>query len=106
DVLPGGYQDSLNLADFGVERIAAQSSVIKKNAQTNVESSKESRLARVTSRGVFDGDYKSIRRFLYALETARPFVVLEKVELTQSAGSQATGGQGTGNAIEVTLELA
>jgi hypothetical protein len=78
--------------------------VIEKNSTTGYEPLKDSRLERFLSRVVLDGPYQNIRRFLYALEMARPFVVIEKVELSPSNDSGMTAGS-QGNNIEVTLEI-
>jgi hypothetical protein len=107
EVLPSGLQEAENMTNFALERLARESGVIEKNGQGNYEPVKDSRLERVTSRVVLDGPYQNIRRFLYALEIARPFVVIEKVELSPSNDSSSgVGSQNTGNSIEVTLEIA
>jgi hypothetical protein len=104
DVLPPGAREAQEMTKFALERLARESGVIEKNSQTGYEPVKESRLERFISRVVLDGPYQNIRRFLYALEMAQPFVVIEKVELSPSNESgMATGTQG--NTIEVTLEI-
>lgn len=104
EILPADSRQAQNMTNFALERLARESGVIEKNGQTNYEPVKESRLEHWTSRVVLDGSYQNIRRFLYALEMAQPFVVIEKVELSPSNESgMATGTQG--NTIEVTLEI-
>lgn len=104
EILPADSRQAQNMTNFALERLARESGVIEKNGQTNYEPVKESRLEHWTSRVVLDGSYPNIRRFLYALEMARPFVVIEKVELSPSNESgMAAGSQG--NTIEVTLEI-
>jgi hypothetical protein len=104
DVLPAGAREAQEMTNFALERLARESGVIEKNGQTGYEPVKESRLERWTSRVVLDGPYQNIRRFLYALEVARPFVVIEKVELSPSNESGSAAGS-QGNTIEVTLEI-
>jgi len=104
DVLPAGARDSQEMTKFALERVAHESGVIEKNSTTGYEPLKDSRLERFLSRVVLDGPYQNIRRFLYALEMARPFVVIEKVELSPSNDSGMTAGS-QGNNIEVTLEI-
>jgi Tfp pilus assembly protein PilO len=48
------------------------------------------------------GRYANIRRFLYAVETASEFVVVEKVGLAQSTATE----QGSNGALEVSLVVA
>jgi type II secretory pathway component PulM len=104
DVLPPGAREAQDMTNFALERLARESGVTEKNGQTNYEAVKDSRLEHWTSRVVLDGPYQNIRRFLYALEMARPFVVIEKVELSPSNESGMTAGS-QGNTIEVTLEI-
>jgi len=54
---------------------------------------RESRLSRATSKVTLTGSYASIRKFLYALETAEEFIVVEKVELEQPGDSPALAGK-------------
>jgi Tfp pilus assembly protein PilO len=62
----------------------------------------ESRLQRVSCHLTLKGDYQDIRRFLYNLETAQQFIVVEKVELAQQGNSQ----QNTNGQLEVGLDVA
>jgi hypothetical protein len=104
EVLPADARESQEMTNFALERVARESGVIEKNGQSGYEPVKESRLERVTSRVVLNGPYQNIRRFLYALENARPFVVIEKVELSPSNES-GMNASNQGNTIEVTLEI-
>ena len=47
------------------------------------------------------GDYRDIRRFIYALETAPQFVVLERVGLTGSNDAQAQS-----RGVAMTIDMA
>jgi Tfp pilus assembly protein PilO len=62
---------------------------------------KDSQLERVTAKVTLVGDYASIRKFLYAVETAEEFVVIERVAVSQAADLHANTG-----ALEVTLDVA
>jgi Tfp pilus assembly protein PilO len=62
---------------------------------------KDSNLERVTAKVTLVGDYASIRKFLYAVETAEEFVVIERVAVSQAADLHANTG-----ALEVTLDVA
>ena len=63
---------------------------------------KDSQLRRIAGKVTLVGDYQSIRKFLYAVETATEFVVIERVALAQAADLKASN---TG-ALEVTLDVA
>ena len=51
--------------------------------QWDREEIRDSSLTKVTGQITLTGDYSNIRQFLYNLETAKEFVVAEKVELTR-----------------------
>jgi Tfp pilus assembly protein PilO len=53
---------------------------------------KDSRLSRFFSQVTLEGRYPSIRRFLYSVETAKEFIVVEKVELAQTSDQPAADG--------------
>jgi Tfp pilus assembly protein PilO len=51
---------------------------------------------------VLTGQYADILQFLHAVEIAPQFVIIERMELTQSS----LGRSGDGTMLELTLELA
>ena len=55
-------------------------------------STKDSRLVKVYYKFALSGDYADVRKFLYSLETATEFVVVERVELAQSPLGTNTNG--------------
>jgi hypothetical protein len=50
---------------------------------------RESRLMFVTSRFSLRGEYANIRKFLYAVEAAEEFLIIDKVKLAQPTAQQA-----------------
>ena len=68
--------------------------------QWDREAVKDSSLTKVTGKITLTGDYGSIRQFLFELETAQEFVVVEKVELSEANLVKAT------SALEVQLAVA
>jgi hypothetical protein len=48
------------------------------------ESAKDAHLERLKSRVVLQGDYEAIRQFVYDLETADQFIIIDDVSLTQA----------------------
>jgi Tfp pilus assembly protein PilO len=101
NVLPTSYSNAISLADFWLLRIAGESGVTIKNTQHDTEDVRDSQLERVKGRVTLIGEYANIRRFLYDVETAQEFVIIQKVELAQN--TQAQGGNGS---LEVTLDIA
>ena len=56
-------------------------------------------LAKLTTTYVLTGDYRDVRRFIYSLETAPEFIVLENVALTSAA-------EQPGRTLGMNLEIA
>jgi Tfp pilus assembly protein PilO len=50
----------------------------------------EGRLTRITIRMVFQGTYENLRNFIYELETAPEFVIVDEVALTESGEERLT----------------
>jgi Tfp pilus assembly protein PilO len=100
EILPKGYNAANTVANFRLQGLARQSGLQVKSLQFDPESIKDSRLGRVKGRVTLTGDYTNIRRFLYALETAQEFVIVNRVELSQVS---AQSGSGT---LEVVLDVA
>ncbi len=63
---------------------------------------KGSQLSKLTTTYTLSGDYRNVRRFIYALETAPEFIVLENI------GLSAAGGEGPqrGGGLSMSLEIA
>jgi hypothetical protein len=49
---------------------------------------REGRLTRITIRMVFQGSYEDLRNFIYQLETAPEFIIVDEVALTESSTDQ------------------
>ena len=62
----------------------------------------KSKLTKVATHWTLDGGYQNIRKFLYAIETAQEFVVVEKVELVQKQNDLASPGT---NGLGVGLDI-
>jgi Tfp pilus assembly protein PilO len=61
---------------------------------TNIETSsptevRDSRLMKLTSRFALRGEYANIRKFVYAVEAAEEFLVIDKLKLAQPPAQQA-----------------
>ena len=94
-VLATTFSQARDVADFWLDRTARESGVTKKGSEYDYDVVKDSRLVRVKGTVSLEGSYGNIRRFLYAAETAKEFIVIEKVELSES-GTGAAGGDTLG----------
>jgi Tfp pilus assembly protein PilO len=56
---------------------------------TEPEADRDSTLGRLRATMVLQGDYEDVRRFIYALESASEFVVIEDVGLVQGSEPDA-----------------
>jgi hypothetical protein len=102
------YQDTLP-ADQGIARrvtytrlaeLAHQANVRLEHGVNAISREKGSTLAKLTTTYSLSGEYRDVRRFIYSLETAPEFIVLENVGLT-------SGGSGQPNRdLSVTLGIA
>ena len=61
---------------------------------------RDARIIKMTAQITLKGGYAGIRKFLYKVETAEEFVIVEKVQVNQP------GGSATGNNLEVGLTVA
>ena len=102
DVLPANPTAARRVISF-LERTAGDAGLIfQRSTQPESVPLDDSRLARMSVRITLLGDYSSIRRYLYTIETAPEFVVIERVGL---AGAGDLRSADTGR-LEVTLDVA
>lgn len=100
-VLATTFQQARNIADFWLDRTARESGVTKRDSEYDYQLVKDSKLVRVQGTVSLEGSYGNIRRFLYAAETAKEFIVIEKVELSET-GANVGGGN---DSLSVKLNL-
>ena len=94
DVLPVSHSAARTLTYTRLAQLAKQSNVRLEQGINTTENEKGSKLAKLTTNYTLTGDYRDVRRFIYALETTPEFIVLENVALTSSgdqAGSRTLG---------------
>ena len=99
DVLPKDFSGAIAVANFWLGRTAEDARVLFKTGSWDRESIKDSRLSRVTAQVTLIGEYANIRRFLYDVETAQEFVIIEKVQLSEASTVQ------TSTLLELTLSV-
>lgn len=101
DILPVNPTAARKLMSF-LERTAEESGLRFLRSQPEESEVKDSQLLRMSSKLTLLGEYPNIRKFLYNVETAEEFVVIESVGLAQAADLRsASSGR-----LEVTLDVA
>jgi type IV pilus assembly protein PilO len=91
DVLPANASVARGLTFTRLQQLAQQTNV-KLSSGTNTESHlKNSALSKLTTNYTLSGDYRDVRRFIYALETTPEFIVLENVNLNSAGDTQDRG---------------
>lgn len=92
EVLPANLSAARNLLVFDVPALAQENGVRFQGSQSEFEDVRESNLVRVSNTAVLSGQYQNVLRFLYALETADEFVIIESVELAEANTTQQSAG--------------
>jgi Tfp pilus assembly protein PilO len=101
DVLPRDFPTAERTANLWLTRAVADAGLDFRGSRFEWSAVRDSRLSRASSRVTLQGRYPNLRRFLYSVETAPEFVILESVELVQQ---QAAGGAPSG-VLEVGLTV-
>ena len=84
DVLPPDMSAARRITFLRIQQLAQQSGLRVERTASDARPERDSQLVKFTYRVALSGEYRNIRRFIHELETAPEFLVLEKVELTQS----------------------
>ena len=99
DVLPPGASAARTLTYARLSQLAEQADVRLEQGANTVDREKGSTLAKSTTSYTLAGDYRNVRRFIYALETTPEFVILENVTLTSP--SEQAAGRGLAMRLEI-----
>jgi Tfp pilus assembly protein PilO len=103
EYLPGDFSSARRLVAMQFLADAAKEAGLTiQRGQAEPSDLKDSQLQRVTAKVTLSGDYNNIRRFLYAVETAPEFVIIERVALAQASNQQSSKG----DALDVTIDVA
>jgi Tfp pilus assembly protein PilO len=95
DILPRSHQSGIRLINSWLFQTAVESGIRFGSGTVEPETVRDSHLMRLKATVSLEGQYANIRRFLYAVETAEEFVIVEKVELSETGVSQAQLTQGS-----------
>jgi Tfp pilus assembly protein PilO len=99
DVLPADYPGARRLTYLRLAQLARESGLRMRNYSSEIDDRREnSTLERVEIQINLEGDYGDIRAFLYQLDTAPEFVVIDDVRLRE-------GGTEAGGVLDLTMQL-
>ncbi len=100
EVLPSSHANAVELLYLQLRTISRQTGLNHASTSYDPEQVDDSTLMRFKVDVTLTGEYENIRRFLYDLETAEEFFVVQSVKL--GASNQRTGG----GSLEVLLQVA
>jgi Tfp pilus assembly protein PilO len=98
-VLPPDLPGARRITYSRIPQLARETNLTLDTQNVNPSEVRDSALGKWTLTAVLTGEYRDIRRFLYRLETAPEFLVLERVDLKQSDNDKNKG-------ITVTIQVA
>jgi hypothetical protein len=101
DVLPTDQAIARKLTYTRLAQLASEANVRLEHGNNVVKPMKNSRLSKFTTTYTLTGDYRDVRRFIYSLETAPEFIVLENIGL-----SSALDEQQQARSLAMTLDIA
>jgi hypothetical protein len=100
DVLPADQATARRITYTRLAELAHQADVRLAHGVNAVSREKGSTLSKLTTTYSLSGSYRDVRQFIYSLETAPEFMILENVGLSSAGDQQAGGG------LAVTLSIA
>jgi len=98
EVLPPDESDARRITYANINPLAKKATVHYERAPLDGTQERDSTLGKLTTTITLSGEYRDIRRFIYELETAPQFLVLENVALSQGAEAST--------ALNVTVKVA
>jgi hypothetical protein len=89
-VLPSDSDEARRITYARLPALARKANMkfTERRAGEDLQDKKDSQLGRVRTRIVLEGDYPSVRQFLYELETTPEFIIVDDVTLAQSEASR------------------
>lgn len=83
DILPRGLAGARGITALRLATLAAENHLILERRSTAPDRDDASQLARLRMTMHLEGEYRNIRQFVYALETAPEFIVIEEIALSK-----------------------
>lgn len=88
-VLPADMTAARRMTYASLPALARRTGVEYEARTTNIEAvDRDGRLERMTIRMSLQGEYENLRQFIYALESAPEFVIIDGVTLLESQGNE------------------
>jgi Tfp pilus assembly protein PilO len=91
-VLPRDQPTAVKTTNLWLNEAARSAGLVFRASHFDVTDVRDSRLARAFATVTLQGRYANIRRFLYEVEQAQEFILVERVELTQSGAQPGANG--------------
>lgn len=88
-VLPSGLAAARRLTYASLPALARRTNVKYEERRTEIEDETDARLGHLAIRMVLQGDYPSLRDFIYQLESAPDFVIIDEVALSETEVNEA-----------------
>jgi Tfp pilus assembly protein PilO len=88
-ILPRDVRGATQMTNFDLHSLARENNLTFRAGQWADEEDRESELTKLVGQFTLVGDYKDIRSFLYGVETAQEFVIIESVALAAANTSQS-----------------
>jgi len=101
DILPSDFPTATRTTNLWLYHAARDAGLEFRTSRFDTKELRDSRLTRAYATVTLVGRYPDIRKFLAAMETAKEFVVLERIELAQSDATQ----QGPNDRLEIALAV-
>ena len=88
-VLPKDMTAARRMTYASLPSLARKAGVLYEARTTEIETvDRDGRLERMNIRMVLQGDYENLRQFIYALESAPEFVIIDDVTLVEGTGDE------------------
>lgn len=87
EVLPADFNRATNLTSFWLKNVADRSNIRFKAGSWEPKPIRDSQLVKVTGTVTLLGEYNNIQKFLYEIETAEQFIIIEDVALSQPSAT-------------------
>lgn len=97
EILPTNVVEAQRLMQLKLAQLARAHDVTFARSSANPEANRDSQLSRLRSSVDLVGRYPDVRRFLFELETARDFVIVDSIVLSEGDDASAP--------LNLTLEL-
>lgn len=103
EILPRDLASAQVTTQLWLATVARNNGVMFQQSTDRHAEVRDSRMIKVTSEATLSGTYRDIRKFLYALESAPQFVIIEEVQLGDTGTSAQQNAKGE---LEIAIKAA